>query len=47
MVELLCYKDVKYVLQNNFNGLTLITISSQGCEMVGSQMEEQFDKAMV
>jgi len=44
VVELLCYKEVKDGLQNNFVGLTLITISLQGCEMARSQMEEQFDR---
>jgi hypothetical protein len=40
MIELLWYKEVKDGLQNNFGGLTLIIIILQGCEMVGSQMEE-------
>jgi len=44
MVELLCYKEVKDGLQNNFGGLTLITINLQGCELARSQMEEQFDR---
>ncbi len=46
MVELFCYKEVKDGLQNNFNGQTLITISLQGCEMVGSPMEEHLDRIM-
>jgi hypothetical protein len=46
VVELLCYKEVKDGLQNNFGCLILITISLQGCEMAWNQMEKQFDRIM-